>query len=336
MNYPKSNYHKFSVEDFILDPFFKEWVVQSTPESDEFWIKWQEENPDRNSDLEEAKNAVIALEKSRFSLRDDEFKSIWNGIKSDTNQGFKALEATKKKHVFWPYASAAVILFFLMLSIYWVNMPNEIVYVTGFGEIQKISLPDSSTVILNASSKLTFMDDWEEKAAREIWIEGEAFFDVKHMKDHQPFKVWSSNNIGIEVLGTEFNVYNRSDETEVVLNSGVVSLSFPVKEKEGKILMKPGEMVQFKDSKFQKKEVNTSLYTSWKDDVLHLDETSLKEIIKMASTNYGIQIEVQNEQILEITASGSMPLSDAADFMNQISMIFNIEIIKEENKYLIK
>lgn len=335
MNYPKPNYQEFSVEDFILDPFFKEWVNHSTPESDEFWMKWKEAHPDKLEVIEEARITVLALEESKFSLENEELKAIWNSVKSNSDPNPKPFETSKNKRIFWPYAAAAALIF-MVIGIYWVRMPNEIVYVTEFGETREIILPDSSTVILNASSKLTFNDNWEEKAAREIWIEGEAFFDVKHMEDHQPFKVWSSKGIGIEVLGTEFNVYNRSDETEVVLNSGVVSLSFPVKEKEGKILMKPGEMVQFKDSKFQKKEVNTSLYTSWKDDVLHLDETSLKEIIKMANTNYGIQIEIQNQEILEITASGSMPLSDAANFMKQVSMIFNIEIVKEENKYLIK
>lgn len=336
MNYPKSNYQEFSLEDFILDPFFKEWVLQSSPESDEFWMKWKDANPSRIEILEEAKNAVLALEQSQFSLRDDEFKGIWNNVKSNTDQIPKPFETPKKKRLFWPYSAAIAVLAFFLIGVYWLRLPKEIVYVTGFGETQKIILPDSSTVILNASSTLTFNDNWEEKAAREIWIEGEAFFDIKHMQDHQPFKVWSSNGIAIEVLGTEFNVYNRSDETEVVLNSGVISLSFPVEEKEGKILMKPGEMVQFKNSKFQKKEVNTSLYTSWKDDVLFLNETSFKEIIKMAKTNYGIQIEIQNKDVLEITASGSMPLSDASNFMKQISMIFNIEIVKEENKYLIK
>ncbi|MBN7815465.1 FecR family protein [Algoriphagus pacificus] len=335
MNYPKSNYSEFSVEDFIMDPFFKEWVIQSSPEADEFWIHWKEENPSKVEILEDAKKAVLALEKSQFTLKEEEFKEIWKGINSSKTQKPAIVEKTKRRLAIWPYASAAAFLV-LLLAFFWIRMPKEIEYLTGYGETQKIILPDSSIVILNASSKLTFIDNWESEAAREIWIEGEAFFEVKHMQDHQPFKVWSSNGIGIEVLGTEFNVYNRSNETEVVLNSGVVSLSFPVKEKEGKILMKPGEMVQFKDSKFQKKEVNASLYTSWKDDVLNLDETSLKDILNVAKTNYGVDVEIENEAVLELTASGSMPLSDAENFMKQVSMIFNIEITKEENKYLIK
>src|SRR5690606_9506317 len=225
---------------------------------------------------------------------------------------------------------------FVLLAWYWYALPKQTQYLTAFGETKEIILPDSSTVILNSNSKLTFVDNWDDQMAREIWIDGEAFFSVVHKVDNQPFKVLSSQNVAIEVLGTEFNVYNRAQETEVVLTSGIVTLSFPVKEKEGKILMNPGELVEFKESKYERKKVNTSLYTSWKEKVLHLDETSLEEILKIAKDNYGIEIETEDEEMLKQTASGSMPLGDAENFMEQISKIFNIEIVHEQNKYLIE
>ncbi|WP_339867263.1 FecR domain-containing protein [uncultured Algoriphagus sp.] len=336
MNHQPSDYSNFSIDDFVIDPFFKEWVLYSDPIHDEFWMDWKDSNPSKVALIDEAKRLVLSLEHAKLEMKPSEMLSVWGAIQSEIKQPPKFSKPTPDRRFFWPFASAVASCALVFLAWYWYNLPKEIEYQSAFGETKELMLPDGSKVILNSNSKLTFIDNWEGQMAREIWIEGEAFFSVVHKKDHQPFKVLSSQNVAIEVLGTEFNVYNRSQETEVVLTSGLVTLSFPVKEKEGKIVMSPGELVEFKENKFQRKKVNTSLYTSWKDNVFHLDETSLGEIIKMARNNYGIEIEIQDEEVLSQTASGSMPLGDSAEFMDQISKIFNIEIVNERNKYLIK
>ena len=247
----------------------------------------------------------------------------------------KSLETSKSKNYRWIVAAGVSSVLAVSMLVYLLLLPKEIEFVTDYGETLEVTLPDSSTVKLNSNSKLSYLDNWEGQTAREIKIEGEAFFNVVHKVDHQPFRVLSSKNVTIEVLGTEFNVYNRAEETEVILNSGMVTLSFPVKEKEGKIVMKPGDLVKFKNNKFQREKVNTSLYTSWKDNVLNLDQTSLADMIKMAQDNYGVTIDVENEKALELTASGSMPLTDSDSFLRQIALIFNVELTKENNKYLI-
>lgn len=336
MNQDPIDYSNFSTEDFITDPFFKEWVIYSDPIHDEFWMAWKENNPTKVQMLEEARALVLGLRKSKMEMEPKELLSVWNAIQKDTKMHPNSSESKSSKFINWFAASVIASIVLVIGTIFWSIQPTTIEYRTGYGETKEIILPDSSRVILNSNSKLTFEDNWEGQTAREIWLEGEAFFSVVHKEDHQPFKVLSSQNVAIEVLGTEFNVYNRAQETEVVLTSGLVTLSFPVKEKEGKILMNPGELVEFKESKFQRKKVNTSLYTSWKDKVLHLDETSLGEIIKMAKNNYGIDVEIEDKSILAQTASGSMPLGDADNFMDQISKVFSIEIQKEKSKYLIK
>ena len=335
MHYLPSEYDNFSIDDFVMDPFFKEWVLYDDPVHDEFWADWKKENPSKVPTIEEARNLVLAIEKSKFELKPKELFQVWDAIQAEIKPKELSEPSINRRKV-WPLAIAVASFSLILMAWIWFDSPQEIAYQTAYGETKEIILPDSSKVILNSNSKLTFVDNWEGQMAREIWIEGEAFFSVVHKEDHQPFKVLSSQNVSIEVLGTEFNVYNRSQETEVVLTSGMVTLSFPVKEKEGKILMSPGELVEFKGSKFQRKKVNTSLYTSWKDNILNLDETSLGEIITMAKNNYGIEIECEDEEMLMQTASGSMPLVNAENLMDQISKIFNIEIVNEQNKYLIK
>ena len=336
VSYHHPDYQKFSAEKLAVDPFFKEWILYSTPEHDEFWIRWQEAHPDKASLLEEARNLVLTLQDSKLEMSSEELMGVWKDIQEELDFPSKSFEISRPGKSRWPMAAGISAVLAVVAAVYWMIIPSEIEFVTGYGETLEITLPDSSTVKLYSNSRLTYVDNWEGQTAREIKIEGEAFFNVVHKVDHQPFRVLSSNDVTIEVLGTEFNVYNRSEETEVILNSGLVTLSFPVEEKEGKIVMEPGDLVKFKNKKFQRERVDTSLHTSWKDNILNLEQTSLQEMVKMAKENYGVTIEVQNKDALTLTASGSMPLKDADSFLHQIALIFNVELTKENNKYLIK
>src|SRR6185295_2594805 len=139
-----------------------------------------------------------------------------------------------------------------------------------------VVLPDRSTVILNANSHISFYKNWDQRPIREIWLDGEAYFSVVHKENHQPFRVSTAGGVAVEVLGTTFNVYHRAVETKVVLNSGKISLSFPFEAEEKKIVMNPGDLVEFKKDKYSKRVVDPRLYASWTDKKIILDQTSLR------------------------------------------------------------
>ncbi|MCE7053339.1 FecR domain-containing protein [Algoriphagus sp. AGSA1] len=336
MTFHHPDYQKFSIEDFTFDPFFRDWVLYPTPEHDEFWMRWLESNPGKRPYVDGARGLVLSLECSREELSPSELQDVWSKIQEEVDLPQKPFEIFRSEKRSWKLVAGMLVVLFSVTLGYWLMIPRQVEFVTHYGETLDITLPDSSTVKLNSNSRLTYSDNWEEQTVREITIEGEAFFSVVHKVDHQPFRVLSSKGVTVEVLGTEFNVYNRAEETEVILNSGLVTLSFPVAEKEGKIVMEPGDLVKFKNNQFQREKVNTSLYTSWKDNILNLEHTSLADMVKMAKDNYGVVIEVQNREVLHLTASGSMPLTDVDSFLHQIALIFNVELSKENNKYLIE
>ncbi|WP_431215534.1 hypothetical protein ACQ86N_13075 [Puia sp. P3] len=49
---------------------------------------------------------------------------------------------------------------------------------TAYGEVRESRLPDGSSVVVNADSKLVFSQGWEDGKDREVWLTGEAFFHV--------------------------------------------------------------------------------------------------------------------------------------------------------------
>jgi ferric-dicitrate binding protein FerR (iron transport regulator) len=97
-------------------------------------------------------------------------------------------------------------------------------YTTTAREKQKLELPDGSTVWLNAGSTLRLDQQGMKEGARQVYLEGEAFFDIAH-DTSRPFKV-RSGSMEIRVLGTAFNVraYPNDADFETSLIRGAVEV----------------------------------------------------------------------------------------------------------------
>jgi len=160
----------------------------------------------------------------------------------------------KRRMIRWA-AAAAVIMF--IAGGYWLfkqsgnskNANKEIsennTVITKPGIKTHVILPDGSKVWVNAGSKIVY-DKYFNKSNREIFLIGEAFFDVVKDKT-RPFIV-HTNAIDLKVLGTAFNVraYENEKETVTALVHG--SIEVTVKNNpEKKILLKPTERLVVKN-----------------------------------------------------------------------------------------
>ena len=90
-------------------------------------------------------------------------------------------------------AAAAVVLLMVMSGVltYWLkpNQPVQQYALTApMGSKTHVLLPDSSEVWLNAGSTLRYASDFNE-ANRNVSLEGEGYFQVKHKQDGQEFTV---------------------------------------------------------------------------------------------------------------------------------------------------
>lgn len=336
MKYSFNDYREFSVEQFMEDSFFQEWVFMPDVDSDQFWINWLSQNQDKSEILSEAKNLLQELRIPEYFLSNQEIEGGLETIRKEIKSEKKLAVVPVKKRSIWKLflvgGVAAGLVLGILLNLNW---ENKVELKTAFGETLPYTLPDGSKVVLNANSKLTFSEDWEKEDLREIWLEGEAFFDVVHLESHQPFLVYTSNGVEVEVLGTSFSVYDRNKKSQIVLEEGNVSLSLANSDQpREKILMKPGDLVAIRDDKVEKRKVEAKNYTSWTHNLLILDQTSLEEIIRIAKENFGLQIEVDSNVSLSQTASGSMLLEDSEQFMELTSKVFNISIQKKESTYV--
>ncbi|MDX5397043.1 MAG: FecR domain-containing protein, partial [Hymenobacteraceae bacterium] len=102
----------------------------------------------------------------------------------------------------------------------------------------KVLLADGTQVWLNRNSKLRYPDTFEGNT-REVYLEGEAFFDVQRNPE-KPFLIHAQQSV-TQVLGTSFNVeaYENQPEVKVTVVTGKVSLAEEGKQSE--VVLTPGE-----------------------------------------------------------------------------------------------
>jgi len=314
----------------MMDEYFQSWVFDPGENTNSYWQSWLEENAEKRSEVEEARSALMQLNFSSYRLAAEDVSELWKRVRKTD------LESKKKsapKYLLL-YGAAASLLILAISSLLWIEPQSIVEYRTAFGETKTILLPDSSTVILNSNSLLSIHSNWTTSGVREVWLDGEAFFSVVHKVNNQPFKVKTGKEVDIEVLGTTFNVYHRN-QTKIVLNSGRIQLSLPSETANKKIVMKPGELVEYDEKKYVKRSVDPKIYTAWTEHNLVLNHTSLREMLQMIKDNYGLEVEVK-ESLLDQTISGSMPVNGEMELLQQIGKAFRLKIVKEDDRILMK
>jgi transmembrane sensor len=118
--------------------------------------------------------------------------------------------------------------------------PNQ--YSTQPGSKSKLELADGTQVWLNGNSKLTVCDGPAGSNSREVYLSGEAFFDVAK-NDKIPFRI-HTGSIDITVLGTAFNVkaYPGEKNVETALVRGLIEITTH-HDPDRKIILKPNEKI---------------------------------------------------------------------------------------------
>ena len=165
----------------------------------------------------------------------------------------------------------------------------------------RIRLADSTMVILNAESRLTYPTAFTG-ASREVTLEGEGYFDVTPDKE-RPFTV-KTPSIQVEVLGTSFNVsaYKDENSNEVTLVEGRVN----VHSEAGSNKLSPNQQFtyQLDNHKIKVQTVNIEPYTAWISGTLVFDGTPLEEVAQKLARWYDVEVVFMSEELKGIRFSG--------------------------------
>ena len=219
---------------------------------------------------------------------------------------------------------------------------GEMVYntvIVPYGKRTQITLADNSSVWLNSGSKLIYPAHFASNK-REVYLDGEAIFEVSHNKQ-KPFHV-VTHDVEIKVLGTVFDLsaYNDDKTTSTVLESGSVEMKELGQSifNTSKATMVPGMMAVYSKeaSEIKQAKVDVKQYTSWRDGYISCEKQSLGDILKKISRYYNISIQVSDKSLENETFTGNLDLRNSAtQVLAIIAEFINIKIENTNNQILI-
>lgn len=202
-----------------------------------------------------------------------------------------------------------------------------------YGKTSEVLLSDGTKVFLNAGSRLVYPENFTGKT-REVFLVGEAFFDVKHDQSH-PFMVQLSD-LRVKVLGTRFNIsaYSSDNVIETVLAEGRVRME----RNNAGLFDKATELTPNQLASFDRttqettvKTVNTENYILWTEGIMKFESTDLSRIIKKLERFYNIRFQFSDAFLGGLRITGKLELKEDKDeICDRIARAASVKIVKKE------
>lgn len=204
----------------------------------------------------------------------------------------------------WSVAAVAIVLLGLItVTAYWQGSRqiqsnfSDIVVEAPLGSKTKLTLPDGSTVWLNAGSKMVYSQGFGV-SDRRLVFQGEGYFEVEK-NDEMPFLV-QTHDVNVTVVGTKFNFRNYPEDEEAVVEllEGKVALENQLKEEAVRYLSPNEKMVLHKATgEMDITSTKVKEATLWTENILLFDEDLLPDIVRELERSYHVQIEIENEDL---------------------------------------
>lgn len=195
-------------------------------------------------------------------------------------------ESGKVKKINWvrPFMRIASVLVVGALLSYFFLANKNIEISTLAGEKTTITLPDSSTVVVNALTEISYSKNkWASK--REVQLKGEAFFKVAK---GATFDVVTPAGV-VRVVGTQFNVRQRADFFEVECFEGIVQvMGTNVNQR-----LEAGDRYRLANGESM---LGKTAYQNpqWVKNVSSFERVALAEVIAELERQYNIKVTGEN------------------------------------------
>jgi len=148
------------------------------------------------------------------------------------------------------------------------------------------TLPDGSLITLNKRSDISYPANFKKQ--RTVRLQGEAFFKIAPDKE-KPFKVYT-DNVTITVLGTSFNLRNKENTTEIIVESGLIRVTDSLHD----VIVHPSEklILHKGESSLTKEGTTSQLYKYYRTKEFICDNTPLPQLAASLEEAYDVKIVI--------------------------------------------
>lgn len=310
-------------EALAADESFQSWVRSPDARSDAHWNEYLRRFPHQRALLDEARSLVRHLRFEQPGLPEaevDELRArLLTSLETEARTPKTVVRPLGRR---WGWLAAACLAGLSVLGWWWASQRAHATttVATRYGETRSVLLPDGSRVTLNAHSRLRFAENLGTAAVREVWLEGEAFFSVQHLPTHAAFRVHTSR-MNVEVLGTEFNVADRRQTTQVVLVEGKVRVD-PANRTVAPAVLRPGDLVEASDSdrtRLVQRRVRTDAYAAWREHRWVLDDVPLAEVARRLEETFGKPVEFADSSLASVKVNGVVSTQNLDELLAVLS-----------------
>ena len=176
---------------------------------------------------------------------------------------------------------------------------------------------------MNENSKLELSKNFNSNGKREVYLSGEAYFDIIHDASH-PFVV-HTGKIFTTVLGTAFNIKASpgNKTVTVTVTRGKVKVG---DYKHTYNVIVPDEQVIYDQNLTSpiKKPVKADAIIEWTNEDIYFDDVSIKDVAKQLQEHFDVSIVFSTEMIKSCKFS--------ATFLKSQSLIQILNVIGEFNQ----
>ena len=310
---------------------------------DELLIKFllKESNAEENLEVQqwlqvsEANGAYFAqlekiwTESKTLSAKSDVDVAVaWTKFKSRAN----AIPTVKLRPINnWMRIAAVLVLAMGSWVLYSVLKTPGYTDVNANSQVISQVLPDGSELTLNKFSHIKYANNF--KSNRSIRLDsGDVFFNVTKDKT-KPFII-EVDKVAVEVVGTSFNIKHLNEQTEVVVESGIVKVSMNNAE----VLLHKGEKVILAKgtSKLDKLPVNDRLYNYYRSKLFIADQTPLPILVATLNEAYGSKVIVvgaAKDLTINTTLSYEKSLDD--NLKTILKTFDNLKLKRNQNEIIL-
>lgn len=206
---------------------------------------------------------------------------------------------------------------------------------TDRSESKFILLEDSTRVWLNAASSLEFPEEFNKKK-REVFLSGEAYFEVKHA-DRVPFII-HTGSVATTVLGTSFNIKAYPGQKNIIVS--VSSGKVKVTRKDILITtLVRGQQAKIDDRGpgIIEKIIPPVDIAAWQHGNIVFDDEAFEDIIADMERVYNTSINISDDSIRRLNISTSFKKEIGVEQALQVlCKLTDTELRIENGIYIIK
>lgn len=325
---------KYTIEDFVLDPDFKEWVLAPTKELKLYWDSFLANHPNKAQDISIARTLLLNISRDLPTVEDEFLEAIWENIESgliDENTApegkvvpLDALSSIKKYQIHYPKENKypfvlrwAGIIFLCFAMAITINLalpspPNPlplepIVYEEHYappGVKSNLTLQDGSKVILNSGSTLKYAKNFSADK-RELELYGEAFFEVAR-DSLRPFSV-KTGAVVTRALGTSFNIEAyENEDLNISLVTGKVEVDLDLESSSPrKLHLDAGEglKIDLREEEVKRIKFDEHIKLAWTRKTIFFDYTPMDEVTRILENWYGVKVIFINQPSKDLLVS---------------------------------